>query len=493
MAFGFTPKHVEDFPLNDLTQQQFLVLANESARKVGWQISYLSDNGLIGYTDNGMFSTDAEIKIKIEDGIATIRSASIGSELMDWGRNKKNIANFISTFEALKPTLTKEELNVKYLALNDQLVSPEDDLLKLHRGSTNEENSGFFSIFKPTQGFFVTPILLDINVLIFILMAMSGVNILQPTSESLLNWGANFKPMTLDGEWWRLIANCFLHIGIFHLLMNMYALLYIGVLLEPHLGRTRFILAYLLTGITASIASLWWNDLTISAGASGAIFGMYGVFLAMLTTNLIEKTARKALLMSIVIFVGYNLVNGVKEGIDNAAHIGGLIGGLVIGYAFIPSLRKPEEERLKFGTIGLLSIVILVFSFVVYKKLPNDIGIYDSKIKDFVSMEEMALDVFNLPSNTPNDKILYGIKDKGIHYWNENIKLLESFNDLELPVEIRTRNKLLKEYCELRIKSYELLYKTISEDTNQYQSQLENYNKLIEAKVKELSAVQQDE
>jgi rhomboid protease GluP len=324
-------------------------------------------------------------------------------------------------------------------------------------------------------------------------MAMSGVNILQPTSESLLNWGANFKPMTLDGEWWRLIANCFLHIGIFHLLMNMYALLYIGVLLEPHLGRTRFIVAYLLTGITASIASLWWNDLTISAGASGAIFGMYGVFLAMLTTNLIEKTARKALMMSIAVFVGYNLVYGVKEGIDNAAHIGGLIGGLVIGYAFIPSLRKPEEEKLKFGTIGLLSIVILVFSFIVYKKLPNDIGIYDAKIKDFVSMEEMALEVFNLPSNTPNDKILYGIKDKGIHYWNENIKLLESFNDLELPVEIRTRNKLLKEYCELRIKSYELLYKAISEDTNQYHSQLENYNKLIETKVKELGAGQQGE
>jgi rhomboid protease GluP len=138
MAFGFTPKHVENFPLNDLTQQQFLILANESARKVGWQISYLSDNGLIGYTDNGMFSIDAEIKIKIEDGIATIRSASIGSELMDWGRNKKNITNFISTFEALKPTLTKEELNVKYLALTEQLVSPEDDLLKLNQGTTQE-------------------------------------------------------------------------------------------------------------------------------------------------------------------------------------------------------------------------------------------------------------------------------------------------------------------------------------------------------------------
>ena len=473
-----------------MTQQQFLVLANETATKIGLKVGYLSDNGLIGYTNNGMFSWNAEIKIKIENGVANIQSASTGSEMMDWGKNKKNVANFIAAFEKLKPTLTKEELDAKYHELNEQLVSQEEDILKLPPATTTEEIKDFFSIFKPTQGFFITPILLDLNILIFILMAISGVNIMQPDSESLLNWGANFKPMTLEGEWWRLITNCFLHIGIFHLLMNMYALLYIGVLLEPHLGKTRFISAYLLTGITASIASLWWHDLTISAGASGAIFGMYGVFLAMLTTNLIEKTARKALLTSIAVFVGYNLIYGLKSGIDNAAHIGGLLGGLVIGYALIPSLKKPEKNKLKFGTIGLLSILILVSSFVIYKKLPNDIGIYDAKIKEFVSMESMALQVYNMPQNTPKDKILYDIKDIGIYYWNENIKLIDSFKDLDLPPEIRTRNRLLKEYCELRIKSYELLYKAISEDTKQYKSQIEDYNQKIDAKIKELGGGQ---
>jgi len=490
MAVGFTPKHIEDFPLNDLTQQQFLVLANETAIKIGWKVGYLSNNGLIAYTDNGMFSWNAEVKIKIENGVANIQSASTGNEMMDWGKNKKNIAKFVFNLDELKPTLTKEELDTKYQELKEQLVSQEEDVLKLPPATTTEQIKDFFSIFKPTQGFFITPILLDLNILIFILMAISGVNIMLPDNESLLNWGANFRPMTLEGEWWRLITNCFLHIGIFHLLMNMYALLYIGVLLEPHLGRTRFISAYLLTGITASIASLWWHDLTISAGASGAIFGMYGVFLAMLTTNLIEKTARKALLTSIAVFVGYNLIYGLKGGIDNAAHIGGLLGGLVIGYALIPSLKKPDENKLKFGIIGLLSILILVSSFVVYKKLPNDIGTYDAKIKEFVSMESMALEVYNMPPNTPNDKILYGIKDRGIYYWNENIKLIDSFKDLDLPLEIRTRNRLLKEYCELRIKSYELLYKAISENTEQYKSQIEDYNQKIDAKIKELGGGQ---
>lgn len=486
MAAGFTPKHIEEFPLDDLTQQQLLVLANETAIKMGWKINYLSDNGLIAYTDKGAFSWNAEIKIKIENGFANIQSASTGSEMVDWGRNKKNVARFLSCFDELKFTLTNEELDAKYQELKEQLVSQEEDILKLPPATTTEHIKDFFSIFKPVQGFFITPILLDLNILIFILMVLSGVNVMQPDNESLLNWGANFRPMTLEGEWWRLITNCFIHIGIFHLLMNMYALLYIGILLEPHLGKTRFIAAYLLSGITASIVSLWWHDLTISAGASGAIFGMYGVFLAMLTTNLIEKTARKALLTSIAVFVGYNLIYGLKGGIDNAAHIGGLLGGIIIGYAFIPGLKKPDEKKLKFGTIGLLSILILVSSFVVYQKLPNDIGKYDAKIKEFVAMEAIALEVYNLPPDTPNSKILYGLKDRGIYYWKENIKLIESFKDLDLPAEIRAKNKLLKEYCELRIKSYELLYKAVSEDTDKYLMQIEAYNRQIEAKINEL-------
>ncbi|MFA5971180.1 MAG: rhomboid family intramembrane serine protease [Lentimicrobiaceae bacterium] len=491
MAVGFTPKHIEEVPLYGLTKEEYLVIALEAAKEMKWKVSYTSNNGLIAFTDKGMFSWNAEIKIKIENGSANLKSSSTGNEMMDWGKNKQNIEKFILLFNALKLKLTKEELVLKYEELSANLAPEEDDILKLPPPTTTEQITGFFTIFRPTKGFFVTPLLLDINILLFILMVISGVNIMLPDNESLLKWGANFRPLTMEGEWWRLITNCFLHIGIFHLLMNMYALLYIGVLLEPLLGRTRFISAYLLTGITASIASLWWHDLIISAGASGAIFGMYGVFLAMLTTNLIEKTTRKALLTSIAIFVGYNLIYGLKGGIDNAAHIGGLIGGIIIGYAFIPSLKKPEDVKLKLSTIGLLTLLILTSSFIVYKNTSNDIGKYDKKIKTFVSNESMAIEVFNLPENTPKDQLLYGLKERGIYYWNENIKLLDEVEKLDLPSEIHNKNSKLKQYCELRIKSYELYYKTISEDTHIYKFQIENFERQIGTIINELKGDQQ--
>ena len=500
MAVGFTPKHIEEVPLYGLTHEQYLVIALEAAKEMKWNVGYTSKSGLIAYTDNGMFSWNAEIKITIENGSANLKSSSTGNDMIDFGKNRKNIEKFRLAFNALKLKLTKEELTLKYEDLVEGLTPAEDDILTLPPPTTTEKITGFFSIFVPKKGFFITPVLLDMNILIFVLMAISGVNILLPDSESLLKWGANFRPLTMEGEWWRLLTNCFLHIGILHLVMNMYALLYIGVLLEPLLGRTRFISAYLLTGITASIASLWWHDMGISAGASGAIFGMYGVFLAMLTTNLIEKTTRKALLTSIAIFVGYNLLYGIKGGIDNAAHIGGLVGGIAIGYAFIPSLKKPEDVKLKLSTIGLLSFLILATSFIVYrntsivyKNTSNNIGTYDEKIKTFITNESMALEVFNLQGNPPKAQLLYGLRERGIYYWNENMKLIDELDKLDLPSEIHAKNKKLKQYCEIRIKSYELIYKAISEDSQIYKLQIEDYNRQIEALINELTRGQQNQ
>jgi len=357
--------------------------------------------------------------------------------------------------------------------------------------TNSQKTKSFAAFFIPVKGFFVTPILIGINILVFILMVVNGVSFISPDSESLLAWGANFRPMTLDGQWWRLITNCFLHIGILHLLLNMYALMYIGSLLEPYLGTLKYLLAYLLTGIAASMASLWWHDLTVSAGASGAIFGMYGVFLAMLTTNLIEKEQRKDLLTSIGIFVVFNLLYGAKGGIDNAAHIGGLISGLLIGYAFIPGLKKPEAKKLQYLTMAAVTIVLLVGSFIVYRQLPNDILKFDNKIKEVAALEQKALDIYKTLDQLPKEQQLAAIKDKGIPAWKEGIVLLEQTGKLDIPKAIQERNSKLKTYFKHWLSSYELLYKKIAEDTIQYDEELASINKQIEAIQKELNQPQQ--
>lgn len=265
---------------------------------------------------------------------------------------------------------------------------------------TNNESSPI-----PRKAFLATIILIGINILVFILMALSGVGILEPNTLSLLKWGADYGPLTLTGDWWRTVTCNFVHIGIFHLLMNMYAFLFIGIMLEQQIGFRRMFIAYLLTGLWSSAISLFMHGDLVSAGASGSIFGLYGIFLAFLCFHRIEKGQRNALLSSILIFVGYNLMDGMKEGSNNAAHIGGLISGFLLGVAYVTGLRyeKPSTRRMiSFGgEAGLLCIFIFYFVLLV-KNMPDD---YAEIRKEWDSVSivdgKERIIVDEIPSYTP--------------------------------------------------------------------------------------------
>jgi membrane associated rhomboid family serine protease len=178
-------------------------------------------------------------------------------------------------------------------------------------------------------------------------MVFSGLGFISFKPVDLLAWGANFKPVTTNGAWWRLLTSTFLHDGLMHLLANMVGLLFVGIFLEPLLGKTKYAIVYLTTGILASVASLYFHKPTVSIGASGAIFGLYGVFLALLLTKVFPKDFSKAFLTSTLIFIGYNLLMGFAgAGIDNAAHIGGLASGFIIGLILYPQLKQQAEDVL---------------------------------------------------------------------------------------------------------------------------------------------------
>jgi rhomboid protease GluP len=195
----------------------------------------------------------------------------------------------------------------------------------------------------------------------------------------------------------------------------------------------------------------------------------------MLTTNLIEKTARKALLASISVFVFYNLANGMKGGVDNAAHIGGLICGLLIGYAYYPGLKKTVSNVFQYTTLIALAAFVLTTSFVVCLNIPNDIGRYDAGMKIFADNEKKALMLYNnANANTPVDTVKAMVA-RGIHYWNENIKIINDLDKFQLPDALHERNKIILDYCNLRLRSYELTGKAISENTRNYDSILRTY------------------
>jgi rhomboid protease GluP len=489
MAFGFTPKFEQDINLKGLAPKHYLAIALDAAKQLEWKINYVSKSGFIAFIGGDLFVTMEQFNVIIQEDKVFITSKSAGTGMYDLGKNKKHVELFIETFETVQASLSNHQLDEKILELAPVFESVEENKLAAPPANFKNNLQSFFALFIPRKDYFITPFILDINILVFIAMVISGVSFFEPGNEDLLRWGANMRSITLEGQWWRLITNIFLHIGVFHLLFNMYALLYIGLLLEPYLGKVRFATAYLLTGIAASLTSIYWHPLTISAGASGAIFGIYGVFLSMLTTNFIDKSVRKPLLISISVFVLYNLMNGMKEGIDNAAHIGGLVTGLVIGYAYYPSLYKPAAINIKYITVGLLSILILCTSFVVYHNIPDDFAKYKVYMQEFADKEQLALTVFKLPLNTPKDEILIALNEKGIKNWQANLQIVNKMDQLDdMPPAIFGRSDKLRKYCKLRIKCYEYISKDIDENSTKYQVSIDSCNTQIEAIINDLKS-----
>lgn len=488
MAFGFTPKFEQTLDLNGFDPAKYLAIALDTVSRLGWDLGYTSKSGLIAYIGKGILSTSQEFKITINDDKVFIVSSTLSNEMYDWGKNKRHVEDFVQTFESILSEVSEEDLENKVVALKEVFASEEEDQLALPPAAAKDNLMTFFSFFTPRPGYFFTPLIMDVTILVFVIMTATGISVISPNGNEMIGWGANFRPLTLDGQWWRLITNVFLHFGIFHLLFNMYALLYVGLLLEPYLGKARFAMAYFFTGIIASLTSMYWHPLTISAGASGAIFGMYGVFLAMLTTNLIDRALRKPLLTSIGVFVFFNLANGLKEGIDNAAHLGGLISGLLIGYVYYPALKNSERKNIKTITFGVTTLIFLALSIGIYSQISDDVVKYNSKMESFADEEAKAMVIFSLPNNMPKDQLIASV-DSGILHWKKSLKFINEANNLDIPEELKSRLIHLKNYCDLRIKSYGLIKRSIIEGEAKYIDSIEVYNNKIETTLKYIKMV----
>lgn len=477
MAFSFKPSFKKEIDTNGTDPKYVLVIALETARQLNWKIIYTGKNGLIAIVGGGLFSPVHEFRLVINQFTALVSSSNADGKISDWADlNEENVDAFIEKYDQLKTSLSTEFIEEKLTGLAPIFESDEEDILNAPAPKAKEKIRGFLRFFIPRPGYFITPIIIYVNIAIFIIMAVCGVSILTPSVSDLINWGADFGPLTLEHQWWRLITGVFIHIGLMHLLLNMYALMYIGLLLEPILGKLKFVATYLLTGLVASIVSVAIHGFTVSAGASGAIFGMYGVFLSMLTTNIIEKTVRKQLLASIGFFVVFNLVYGTKEGIDNAAHVGGLLSGFLIGYLYYPSISKPDNKGLEVLSVMSIAALTLICSAVTYYRIPNIFAMYDKKMKDFAIKESMALEVMQMPKNTAKDVIMSELKDRGLYYWNENIKVINSADSLDLPEPYKIHNNMLKKYCLLRINSYNLLYKQLQDSTSVKPASIDSIN-----------------
>jgi len=193
-----------------------------------------------------------------------------------------------------------------------------------------------------------TGVLIALNVGVWLLQIVNGVSPSSPSSLTLIAWGGDLPVYTLTGDTWRLLTATFLHVGIVHLGLNMYVLAFTAPQVEYEFGTARMLAIYIAGGLISSCASVFWGEmrstpdnpiglLTVSVGASGAVMALFGSLLA----GLVLPTPRfahlpkhqqpginKGLIQAVVINIGMGFM---IKGVDNSAHVGGLLGGMALG------------------------------------------------------------------------------------------------------------------------------------------------------------------
>lgn len=175
---------------------------------------------------------------------------------------------------------------------------------------------------------YITYILMAINIVLFIPAAYLSGNIFSFSNEALIFLGAKENTLIQNGQYYRLFTCMFLHGGIVHIISNMYSLYAIGPFIEEIYGKYKYLFIYILSGIAASIFSYLFSP-AVSIGASGAIFGLLGAMLVFALKN--RKRINKKFLSNIISVIFINLIIGATlPGIDNFAHLGGLIGGVIL-------------------------------------------------------------------------------------------------------------------------------------------------------------------
>ncbi|MBK9444525.1 MAG: rhomboid family intramembrane serine protease [Comamonadaceae bacterium] len=240
----------------------------------------------------------------------------------------------------------------------------------------------------------LTSAMVLINLAVFALMLMAGSGLWHSASGVPLAWGASFGPATQDGQWWRLLTAMFVHFGLVHLVLNMWALWDVGRLVERLLGPLRFALLYAGSGLIGNLLSLVvQGNQAVSGGASGAIFGLYGAMLVSLWRERaqVERREFRWVFGVAVVFALLTLGMGwLASGIDNAAHLGGLISGACLS-SLLPRRWSPRSPALQ-RERGLAALALVLGIAALVTHIPEPTYLMGDELRARAAIRQFLTD-----------------------------------------------------------------------------------------------------
>ncbi|WP_042145933.1 rhomboid family intramembrane serine protease [Paucisalibacillus sp. EB02] len=293
---------------------------------------------------------------------------------------------------------------------------------------------------------FITYLFIAINTILFLLLEFNGGS---ENTSTLIEFGAKFNPLITDGEWWRILTSMFLHLGLLHFASNMLFLYYFGSLAERIFGSVRFLVIYMLAGIGGGIASFVFVA-NISAGASGALYGLFGAFIyfGIFHKRIFFQTIGK----NIMFLLGINIIIGFSlPQLDVSAHFGGLIAGFIAaGIVHFPKKRKHIVQI--FATVLYLAVILAVFSYGIQEN-GSSASYQLMKIEKFIQEEqyEEVIESATIGLENPGNFEAILLFQRAFAYIHLN-EIQSAIEDLELSIDkLETPENLPEAYYNLAV------------------------------------------
>ena len=304
----------------------------------------------------------------------------------------------------------------------------------------------------------LTYTLIGLNVAVWLVMVGVGVDAFEPAADQLLAWGGNLGVQTTHGQWWRLLTATFIHAGIMHLAFNMYFMWAIGRITEQVFRPAGYALLYFGSGLIASLVSVAWQPMVVSVGASGALFGVFGGFLGftirrreLLPPEFVRSVRRNALVL-----IGINLaISFMVPNIDIAAHIGGLLAGLGIGYGVAMLAERPVQSReegvaLQRKVVAMMSVAVAVVLVAGILGVPR----YDDVFATFdrvIALNEKAFIAVNTAEgDEARARAIETVSLPAVESMQAELAGLE-----RVPKDTRDKVDALKRYADLTHQAFE--------------------------------------